>query len=306
MLPVNHQNISTNKNTIVSIGNFDGVHLGHQAILNTLIIQAKKLNLKPIIITFEPHPNFFLNPKSNFSLICQPKLKQQLLNQYNVKVIYISFEKSFSQLTSHEFIEKVLIKKLNTKALIQGHSHRFGKQGTGNINLLKKIFKKENVFEIPSLTLNHQAINSTLIRKLITKGDLQTTQQYLSRPFQFEGVIIKGDGRGRKLGFPTANIQTDTQIIQPAQGVYQAHITVEKQEFLAIVNIGTRPTFKNDEIIHIEAHILNFNQNIYGKTVNLKLYLCIREQKKFESSKQLQDQIIKDIKNFNSFKTNPN
>ena len=287
------------KNSAIAIGNFDGFHLGHQKVIDQGKKIAKKNNLKFGLLVFQPLPVMFFNKKlKNYRI---DSLNQKILSskKYGLDFLIIKkFDKKFSNISSENFIKKIIFEKLKTKLILISKNFRFGKNRIGNVRLLKKrevLFKYKTKIITP-LNKKNLIISSTLIRNTIKNGKIEYANTLLGRPWAIEGVVQRGDKRGRTIGFPTCNIDLKNYVI-PKLGVYSAEILIKnKVKKIGIVNIGYRPTFRKKKLI-LEAHIFNFNKNLYDKRIKIMLIKFIRGEKKFKNIIELKKQIKKDIKN---------
>ena len=281
-----------------AIGNFDGVHLGHEKVLE----EAKKLSSEkklPIsVLTFEPHPReFFSNEKNNFLLQTNTQ-KVETLRKHGIdNLINLQFDKNLSELQPEEFIERILYKNLSLKHVFVGKDFKFGKNRKGDIYALKNIGSKYNisVSSISLKTLNTVSISSSKIRELLKSGNIIEANKLLGRPYKISGLVIEGDKRGRSINFPTANIKLKN-LIMPAFGVYSISVEgIENKIYNGIANIGRRPTV-NDRGVLLEANIFDFNNNIYGKEISVNLLNFIRKEKKFDGIESLKTQIKNDVR----------
>jgi len=283
---------------VVTSGTFDGVHKGHQKILKRLVEVAHKEGGESVLITFWPHPRIVLNDDPGFlKLINTIDEKQQILRSIGIDhLVMIPFTREFSNTTSEEFIQNVLVNAIGTKKLIIGYNHRFGKNREGSFENLKKDGPKYGfkVEEIPKHEIDHVGISSTIIRKALSRGDVSLARKYLGRYFTLTGIIIHGDKLGSKLGFPTANIQVEeTYKLIPADGVYAVYVTLEGVTYQGMLNIGNRPTVDGHEK-RIEVNIFDFDEKIYGKTVTISFVHRIRDEKKFKNIESLSQQLSAD------------
>lgn len=283
---------------VVTSGTFDGVHKGHQKILKRLVEVARKEGGESVLITFWPHPRIVLNDDPGFlKLINTIDEKQQILRALGIDhLVMIPFTLEFSNTTSEEFIQNVLVNAIGTKKLIIGYNHRFGKNREGSFENLKKDGPKYGfkVEEIPKHEIDHVGISSTIIRKALSLGDVSLARKYLGRYFTLTGIIIHGDKLGSKLGFPTANIQVEeTYKLIPADGVYAVYVTLEGVTYQGMLNIGNRPTVNGHEK-RIEVNIFDFDEKIYGKTVTISFVHRIRDEKKFKNIESLSQQLSAD------------
>jgi riboflavin kinase/FMN adenylyltransferase len=284
------------RNSVVAIGNFDGLHLGHQKVLNQARLKAKKKNLKFGVITFEPIPNMFFNKNIKHHRINSIKQKLYYFNKLKLDfLVIIDFNKSFSNISADNFIRKILAIKIKSKYIFVSQNFRFGKKRFGNTNKLK-IFEKEYSYKT-IITLPYKkskkTISSTLIRKKISEGNVSEVQKFLGRFWSVEGTVIKGKQRGRKIGFPTCNIKWNSYAL-PKLGVYS--VQVETKNFIkkGIANIGYRPTF-NGKILLLEVNIFGIKKNLYKKILKVSFIKFIRPEKKFKNINELKAQIKKDI-----------
>ena len=289
---------------IATIGYFDGIHLGHKKILNELVGQAQKRNGKSILITFWPHPRNILNPNTSVELLLSNDDKHLFLKNIGIDYLYIiEFTKEFSKISAHSFIQNYIIKKLNISKLIIGYNHSFGHKREGNFNFLKKNIGKYN-FEIQEVKKkeidNKLKISSSSIRDKVRIGSIDLANKMLGYKYYITGEVIKGDGIGKKIKYPTANIlPVDNSKLIPGKGVYVCQVNFDNKNLGGMLNIGNRPTVDGKER-RIELHIFDFNTNIYGKNVKISLITKIRDEIKFNNLDELQDQLQKDeIKSIN-------
>jgi len=290
-------NIKKNhKNSVVAIGNFDGLHLGHQKVLNQARLKAKKENLKFGVITFEPIPNMFFNKSIKHHRINSLEQKIYYLNKLRLDfLIIINFNKFFSNISADTFISKILAKKLKSKYIFVSQNFRFGKKRIGNTNILKKYEKKYSYKTIITFPYqkNKKIISSSLIRKLIYEGKISEVQKLLGRHWCIEGKVVKGEQRGRKIGFPTCNIKWDFYAL-PKLGVYSVQVESKNFKKKGIANIGYRPTF-NGKTLLLEVNIFGIKENLYKKILKINFIKFIRPEKKFKNINELKNQIKKDI-----------
>jgi riboflavin kinase/FMN adenylyltransferase len=291
-------NLPNIPNPVVTSGTFDGVHLGHQKILIQIKESARQLKGETILITFWPHPRLVLYPdQHNLRLLSTFEEKTKLLEQFGVDhLITIPFTHEFSQMSSREFIEKVLVQKIKTKKLIIGYDHRFGKNREGSFEYLQAN-SAEFGFEMEEISrqeVDDIGVSSTKIRKALEEGDLETAKGYLGRPYELTGIVVRGKQIGRSIGFPTANIQiqTDYKLI-PKEGVYAVEAEIDNISYRAMLNIGMRPTVDGNQQT-IEANLFDFEGDLYGKQLTIKLKHFLREEQKFENIEALKAQLICD------------
>lgn len=286
------------KNAVVTSGTFDGVHLGHQKILKRIREIARSIQGETVLITFWPHPRLVLYPNEhNLRLLSTFEEKAKLLRQFGIDhLITIPFTQEFSQLTSEEFIRKVLIDAIHTRKLVIGYDHRFGKNREGSFEYLKSnshAFGLE-LEEISRQDVEEIAVSSTKIRKALESGDVKTAESCLGRPYELNGLVIKGQQIGRSIGFPTANIHipNDYKLI-PRDGVYAVEASVEGVLYKAMLNIGNRPTVDGTKKT-VEAHLFDFQGDLYSKQITVYFHEFLREERKFDSLEALKAQLGKD------------
>ncbi|AUP79726.1 bifunctional riboflavin kinase/FAD synthetase [Flavivirga eckloniae] len=283
--------------TVVTIGTFDGVHIGHQKIVKHLISTGEADGLKSVILTFFPHPRMVLQKDFNIKLINTINERRQILKGLGLDYLIIKeFTKKFSRLTAEDFVKQVLVDKLHAKKVIIGYDHRFGRNRNANIDDLKK-FGEVYGFEVEEISaqdINDVAVSSTKIRKALKEGDVIKANAFLGYNFSIAGTVTKGKGLGRQLNFPTANIKVEEDYkLIPKQGSYIVKAMVDEALIYGMMNIGLNPTV-NGEKETIEVHFFNFNDDIYGKNVQIELLSRIRDEEKFESVEALKMQLKKD------------
>jgi riboflavin kinase/FMN adenylyltransferase len=284
---------------VVTIGAFDGVHIGHKKILNRLTELSSLVNGESVLITFWPHPRFVLKKDAEpIGLLNTLEEKIHLLDSYKIDhLLILNFNEEFAKLTADAFIENILIKSIGTRFLVLGYDHRFGNNREGSIDYLntnKEHFGIESI-EIPKQEIESLTISSTLIRKALLNGDSAVANQNLGYPYLLRGFVIEGNKLGRTIGFPTANIFIEDQDkLIPKNGVYAVYAYIEGERYKGMLNIGVRPTINNDKRRTIEVHIFDFNEDVYGKTVRLELITYIRDEVKFSGIDALIEQLKKD------------
>lgn len=279
------------KGAVVTTGTFDGVHVGHRKIINRLNEIAEKVGGESVLLTFHPHPRMVLFPDDHgLELITTMHEKIQLLREAGIQNLIIHpFTREFSRTTSLDFIREILVEKIGTKVLVIGYDHHFGRNREGSFEHLKESgpLYGFDVEEISVQDVDDVAVSSTKIRRALQEGDVETANKYLAHPFQLTGTVIHGDKLGRKIGFPTANIQvSDKTKVILANGVYACYVLLNGNKFKGMLNIGTRPTV-DGKSCRIEVHILNYGQDFYGETITLEIMSRIRDEKKFETVEQL-------------------
>ena len=293
----NIQSYSSEKESILTIGTFDGVHIGHNKILTKLVEESKKNNLSSLIMTFFPHPRMVLQKSQEIKMIDTIDEKIHLFEKTGVDNLIIQpFDENFSKIRAKEFVEEILVKKLKIKHIIIGYNHRFGKDREASVDDLKK-FGLNYMFtveEIAAQEIHSIAISSTKIRNAILKGEIKKCNEYLGRNFMLTGEVVYGDGLGKKINFPTANIEIpETYKIIPKNGVYLVKAIINSEIYFGMMNIGVRPTIggKNKSL---EIHFFNFKDNIYNKTISVEIICKIRDEEEFSSIDELKIQLKKD------------
>ncbi len=288
------------KNAVVTIGNFDGVHKGHQALINEIVKKAAAIDGTAIALTFEPHPIRVLKKNNHPPLITRYDQKVELLSQSGLDVlICIPFTREFASITAKEFIEDILVNRIGMKAIVIGKDYAFGKNREGNIDFLKKYataFGFEVIVPdwIPVSGSQPNRISSTRIRELVMDGAVEEVVDLLGRNYQIRGKVETGRNRGGKLlGFPTANIKLHDEL-SPKLGVYAVTVECLGKKFKGVANIGYSPTF-DDHKFTVEVHILDFNENIYGQRIRVNFISRLRDEKKFANIEDLSEQIRHDI-----------
>ena len=287
------------RNSIILIGNFDGLHLGHQTLFRSAKKLKKKTNCKIGVYTFDPIPKMFFNKELKNYRISNLNQKLELFKKFDVDfVINQKFDKNFSKINCYKFIENILYKKLSTKYIFVSNNFRFGNKREGDVKLLKLFQKKYNykILKPSPLKIKNKVISSSLIRKLLEQGQLYLANRYLNRKWSVEGVVEKGRQMGKKIGFPTCNIHMKDYVIAKP-GVYAVKIYRKQKNkpLKGIANLGYRPTFNQKKIL-LEVNIFNFNGNLYNKNLTIAFIKFIRGEKKFKGIDQLRKQIKLDIK----------
>ncbi len=281
----------------MTIGTFDGVHVGHKKILDRLIKNAKTLDLKSTVLTFFPHPRMILQQDANIKLLNTIEEKIAILNKLGLDCLIVHpFSIAFSRLSSTEFVRDILVNTLNAKKIIIGYDHRFGRNRNANINDLITFGATLDfeVEEISAQEINDVSISSTKIRKAIENGDIKTANSYLGYEYMLTGVVKKGKGIGKQIGFATANIhiEEDYKLI-PKDGVYTVTSTIDNHIIYGMMNIGYNPTVSGTEK-SIEVNFFDFDQNLYGKKIQVDIVERIRDEQKFNSLEELKNQLKKD------------
>ncbi|MDO9182668.1 MAG: bifunctional riboflavin kinase/FAD synthetase [Bacteriovorax sp.] len=281
----------------VTIGNFDGVHLGHKEFLSRISLDCKQQKCKFVVITFVPHPVQILKAQSSF-LINTFLERRELLAQCGVDyLLEVDFTRDFSTLLPEEFLSKFVFSFPSIDKVYLGHDFVFGANKSGNYKLAKNLCEKENIKLIlqDEFLLNNNSVSSSVVRTAILNGEIEKVSTYLGRAYFLSGRVIKGQGRGKQIGFPTANIEFGKELIVPARGVYITRTTIHDMTYNSVTNIGINPTFNMGIEINIETHLLDFNRDIYGEEMRVSFLKKIRDEKKFTSVNELIAQIDNDV-----------
>ncbi|MBT1709362.1 bifunctional riboflavin kinase/FAD synthetase [Fulvivirgaceae bacterium PWU5] len=283
---------------VVTSGTFDGVHVGHQKILNRLREVALKHGGETVVITFWPHPRLVLHPEDrSLQLLNTFEEKAELLKEQGIQhLVRIPFTKEFSQLTSEEFIQKILVQTIGTKKLVIGYDHRFGHNREGSFEQLKLNAPRYgfDVEEIPRQDVDHVAVSSSKIRKALEEGDLETASHLLGQPYSLTGRVVVGDRIGRQLGYPTANIDIDTHYkLIPADGIYAVTVLHGRAQYKGMLYIGNRPTVNGTKRA-IEVNLFDFSGDLYGESLTLRFHTFIRGDEKFPDLDTLKQQLAQD------------
>jgi len=299
--------IERDPNTVLTIGTFDGIHLGHQEILKKLFERSRFHKARSFLITFHPHPRKVIAKANDLKILSTPTEKTLILEKMGLENLFIiNFTKEFSQQSPMEFFKNFVISKIGLKEIVIGHDHKFGKGREGTSETLKKLGNDFH-FElsmVDEFKLNGETISSTKLRHAIMNGDMKQANLFLGRTYSFSGTVISGDKRGRLLGYPTANIKLDdNDKLLPGLGIYAAEVIVANQKFAGLLSIGKRPTFYDNGEIVPEVYIYKFDKNIYDKKITVNVLDQIRKEEKFSSPEELINQMNKDreagIKIFN-------
>jgi len=278
----------------ITTGNFDGCHLGHQKLFSFLKEKSMAQNLKPTVVSFEPHTRYLLGAPGKPALLTTTEEKKQFVESLGLDFITIPFTHSLTQLSFSSFVQDYLEKKLQAKMFVFGYDHRMGALGQGNYKTIVDTFPHLQAFQMPAFYYKEELVSSSLVRQALENGQIERANDFLGRPYRLSGSVVMGKQLGRKLGFPTANIQTAPFKLIPKFGVYVGEVTlVDGRCFRSVVNIGVQPSLENQELA-VEAHLLNFSEDLYGMKVDLDLFSFIRPEQKFDSLEALISQIKKD------------
>jgi riboflavin kinase/FMN adenylyltransferase len=283
--------------SMVALGNFDGVHLGHRRLLETLVAESAVSGLKPVLVTFEPHPRFFFKPHEAPPLLTTPKEKMALLSEWPIEVIPLAFDADLAGLEAHDFIRLFLQDRLQGRRFLLGHDHRFGKGAKGDAALVQRHVAdpERDVRILEPYRLDGETVSSSAIRAHLEAGRIEKANRLLGRPFSYVGTVVKGAGRGHALGFPTANLDLGYPWkVMVSLGVYGGWAKAQGREYAAIANIGKHPTF-GGEAVHIEVHLLDFAGDLYAGELEFRLEFAVRPERRFPSVEELRAQIAQDI-----------
>ncbi|MCH2231263.1 MAG: bifunctional riboflavin kinase/FAD synthetase [Crocinitomicaceae bacterium] len=295
------------KNPVLTIGTFDGVHLGHQKIIQQLNEEAEKIGGESVLFTFYPHPRMVIYPETHGLKLIQTQVEKiDKLRRIGLEnVIVHPFTKEFSRLTAIEFVRDYLVNRLHVKKLVIGYDHQFGKNREGTLAFLLEVCETYGfeVIEIGAQEINEVNISSTKIRNAIQAGDMEKASNYLGEPFELYGRIVQGDAVGRQIGFPTANLDVESDIkLIPANGVYAVNMLMGDGVIReGMMNIGSRPTIANGSNVSIEVHLFDFEGDLYGEQVTVQLLSRFRDEEKFNSVDALMEQLKKDEESIRNY-----
>jgi riboflavin kinase/FMN adenylyltransferase len=292
------KDIKRDENTVVTLGTFDGLHLGHHRIVESVIQKAEQIGARNFLITFDPHPRKVIPGRDDVKLLSTLEEKIKILEELGLENLFIiKFTTEFSKQTPEQFVEKYLVNGIGLKEIVVGYDHHFGKGRDGDFELLKKLGQRFGfaVTLIPEYSIGGENVSSTKIRNALLTGDILTANRLLGRFYSFKGRVVKGDGRGKDLGFPTANLSVeDNDKLIPAKGIYASECFIEGDKYYGLLSLGSRPTFYNDGLIIPEFYIFDFNKSIYDKILEVNLVERIRDEEKFNSVEELIAQMKKD------------
>lgn len=283
---------------VLTLGTFDGVHIGHQSILEKLNQIASKIGGESVLLTFEPHPRIVLNKSpESLQMLTTLSEKIQLMEAYGLQnLILHPFTQAFSKLSAEDFVKNLLVDKIQVHTIVIGYDHHFGKDRQGNYELLKLLSKKYgfNCIQIEEIQTKGTHVSSTQIRKSLLEGEVESANQALNRNYTLTGEVIHGDKLGRTLGFPTANLKIEQYKLIPGNGVYMSKVSFNNKTYKALTSIGTRPTVTHTGNRRVETYLLNFDREIYGEILEIEFLHKIRDDKKFNSLEDLVSHMKKD------------
>ena len=289
-------------NPVLTIGNYDGLHVGHKRIIENIKVKAREINGTPVLMTFHPHPLTIIRPDRFIGLITPIHVKKRLIEEAGIDVLIITpFTDEFRLISPEAFVADLLVRRLGIKGLIVGYDFKFGKEGKGNVEYLAACSEEKGFFfEVQGvITLEGEKVGSNRIRKMIQEGDVRKAAHHLGRPYMVEGAVVKGEGRGRTIGFPTINLRTDFPLI-PKRGVYVSMVEIDGKKLQAVTNIGYNPTFDGQSQT-IETHILDLSEDVYDRDITLHFLTRLRDELKFGSVDELKEWISKDVESAREF-----
>jgi len=289
--------------TVMTLGVFDGLHLGHQLIMKTVVERARAIDAVPTVITFEPHPRAVLHPESAPPLLQTFDQKIEALSVLGIEqTIIIHFDETFSQIRAEDFLRDTVVNRLHAKEVYLGRGFFFGHNREGNIDLLRTVSERLGFLadEVPEVRLRGKRIGSTRIREMLSQGRVNLARRMLGRPYGVEGPVVRGAARGQGIGFPTANIQTRNRVI-PRGGVYVTATLIDGQWRRSVTNIGVRPTFDDGTEASVETFVMNWSGDLYGDVVRVRFLNRLRDEQKFNSIDELKSQIERDLSRAEKF-----
>lgn len=287
---------------VLTIGNYDGVHIGHRMIIEKVKTASRALSGTSMLMTFNPHPLTVVKPDKAIGLISPIHMKKRLVEESGIEVLVIvPFTEEFRLVEPEAYVKNILVDLLGIKGLIVGYDFRFGKQGRGDVKLLRSLSEQYDFFfeVVEAITVDGEKIGSNRIRKMVREGNTDRAIDFLGRPYMIEGKVIKGYGRGKVIGFPTINVETIFDLI-PKNGVYATVVEAEGQELDSVTNIGFNPTF-DGTTLSIETHIMDFSGDLYDHDINLYFYKRIRDEIKFGSVDELVSRIKSDVESAQAY-----
>jgi len=290
-------NADIQRPTVLTLGVFDGLHLGHQLIMRTVVERANALGAVPTAITFDPHPRAVLHPQSSPPLLQTLDQKVEGFGVLGIEqTIVVRFTKEFSQIPAENFLRDVVMDRLHAREVYLGRGFAFGHNREGNIELLRQVSKELGFVagEVPEVGLRGQRVSSSKIRELLTQGKVNLARRMLGRPYGVEGRVERGNERGHKLGFPTANLRPQNRV-KPANGVYVTGTLIDGQWRRSVTNVGTRPTFETGSEPSVETFVMNWAGDLYGDVIRVRFLYRLRNERKFDSLESLKAQITKDV-----------
>lgn len=289
------ENIREKRDSVITLGTFDGLHAGHKKIIDKVVVEAKNKNIRSVLVTFEPHPRLVLdNSNRSIQLLSTIDEKIDILRSFKLDVVVIvNFSKEFSNRSYQDFVSNILLKRLGLSRMIVGYDHHFGKNRKGNFDSLRELADQYNftVEKVNPLYVDNAVVSSSLIRDCLLQGEVEQASDYLQRLYSIAGIVVKGDGRGKALKFPTANIRIDSDHkIVPANGVYAVDVQLHGNRYKGMMNIGVRPTFEDNKQT-LEVHVFGLNKDIYDEQLTVFFKKRLRGELKFSSQEELVKQL---------------
>lgn len=293
-----------NRSTAVGLGNFDGLHVGHMALVNTLISEARIHGLQSVIYTFTKHPENILRKKLFTPLLTTVGKRVQILGETALDTVYFDeFDEEYSRMNPESFVREVLLDKLGARLVVAGFNYRFGYMGHGDVGLLKTMGKRYNfrVIVIPPVKVDDEIVSSSTIREYVNKGEMENVFRLLGRHYSITGEVMDGKRMGRRIGFPTANLHPEEYLILPREGIYITKTLYNGEFYSSLTNIGRNPTFEELAKVSVETHILDFDKDIYRSSIEVFFLSLLRDELKFENAQELSKQILQDVSAANEY-----
>ena len=304
MIRHSFEEIVFNAKSVVTVGTFDGVHVAHQKILETLVEKAKAHASRSVLITFTPHPQEVLHQKKAEMLLTDEERIKMISDAGIDEICLLKFDHDFSLVTAENFLIELVYKKIGLCELVLGYNHTFGYKAQGTVEFAREVGKRIgfNVDFVEKVVIDGTVVSSSNIRKLLKSGNLLLVNKMLGRAYAFEGFVVRGNGRGRRLGYPTANLRLiDERLLIPGFGIYVVEATLDEEVFVGLASIGVRPTFENSGVTMVEVWISDFDRDIYGKRIGISFIHRLRDELKFDSAEQLVAQMDQDRKMMNEY-----
>jgi len=286
-------------NSVITVGTFDGVHAGHRAIIDTVAEKARQRDARSVLVTFDPHPRDIINPgDAGIKLLTTLQERSEILEELGIDtMVVIPFDRDFSLLSSEEFVRDIIHKKVGVSEFVIGYDHQFGRNREGTIETIERLGNELgfDAYVVSKREVGEKTVSSSAIRKAISEdGNVEEATEFLQRPYRLNATVVHGDKRGKEIGFPTANLKPEhSRKIIPKDGVYSVRVRINGDWYDGMMNIGTRPTF-DGKLRTLEVNLFNFDEDIYGKEVQVRFFNRIRDEKKFDGKEELIDQLKQD------------